>query len=272
MMRLKTVLLIFAVCLLMSACNVRQAASVVVAGSTSVQPYTEILAEEYAILYPDKKIDVQGGGSSAGIMAIESEIADIGMSSRNLKESESYLWNIEIAKDGLAIIVNIDNPVSDLTSEQIRGIYAGEITNWSEVGGADAKIHVIAREAGSGTRSAFEEMVMGDCRITPKAIVMNVNGAIRQLVVGDTHAIGFISLGLVDIGIPVKALRLGGIEATRENVVAGIYPLYRSFLFVATEEPTGPTAQFIDFIFSPHGRQVLENEGLVTEVSEEWWP
>jgi len=272
-MRLVTLsVLILSLCL-MSACNGRQAASVVIAGSTSVQPYAEILAEEYAILYPDKAIDVLGGGSSAGITAVESEIADIGMSSRSLKESEWHLWKVEIAKDGLAIIVNPDNSISDLTREQIRGIYTGEITNWSELGGADARIHVIAREEGSGTRSAFEEMVMDDRRITPKAIVMNTNGAVRQLVVGDPYSIGFLSLGLIDIGErPVKALQLNGVAATRENVVAGVYPLYRSFLFVATEEPSGPSAQFIEFIFSPRGRQVLEDEGLVTEVSEERYP
>lgn len=257
--------LALSVCLL-SACGGRQSASVVIAGSTSVQPYAEILAEEYAVLYPEKVIDIQGGGSSAGITAVESGTAGIGMSSRKLKETEQWLWSVEIAKDGLAVIVNPRNPVQDLTISQIHDIYTGDIANWSELGGPDAKIHIIAREDGSGTRGAFEELVMGDSWITPRATVQNTNGAVRQLVAGDPNSIGFISLGLVDIGEkPVKALRLEGAAATRENVLDGSYPLYRSFLFVAIEEPSGPAMQFIDFIFSPAGRTVLENEGLVTE-------
>jgi phosphate transport system substrate-binding protein len=245
----------------------RQAASVVVAGSTSVQPYVERLTEEYALLYPDRIVDVQGGGSSAGILAVENGIADIGMSSRALRPDEKVLlWNIEIAKDGLAIIINESNPVDDLSAEQIRRIYTGEITNWKEVGGPDARIHIIAREEGSGTRSAFEELVMDGRRIFPRAIVMNSNGAVRQLVVGDPHAVGFISLGLVEVGEhPVKAVSIDGVAADRDNVLDASYALYRSFLFVTPEEPQpgSPVAQFIEFIFSGEGRQILTGEGLV---------
>ena len=249
---------------LLSACGGRQSAAVIVAGSTSVQPYAEILAEEYAHLRPDKVVDIQGGGSSAGITAVESGIADFGMSSRNLKESEQHLWSIEIAKDGLAIILNPGNPVENLTREQIRGIYAAEITNWSEVGGANAKIHIITREEGSGTRSAFEELVMDGVRITPKAIVQNSNGAARQLVADDPNSVGFISLGLVEIGEkPVKAIQLGGVAATMENVVNDSYPLYRSFLFVAREEPAGPAKEFLDYVLSAEGQRALVNEGLI---------
>ena len=252
----------------LSACSGRQSQSVTVAGSTSVQPYAEILAEEYAILYPDRLVDVQGGGSAAGITAVNSGAAEIGMSSRNLKESEQGLWSVEIAKDGLAIIVNPGNPVTDLTLDQIRAIYAAEITNWSELGGPDAKIHIITREEGSGTRSAFEELVMGDSRITPRAIVQASNGAVRQLVADDPHSVGFISLGLVDIGDkPVKAIRIGGVAAARENVMDGSYSLFRSFLFVAQSEPepSSPAGQFIEFLFSAEGQELLIHEGLVTE-------
>jgi phosphate transport system substrate-binding protein len=243
-----------------------QSAAVIVAGSTSVQPYAEILAEEYAELRPDKIIDIQGGGSSAGITAVESGTADIGMSSRNLKTSERHLWSVEIAKDGLAIIVNPSNPVGNLTQEQIRGVYAGDITHWGQLGGPDAKIHIIAREEGSGTRSAFEELVMRDRRITTKAIVQDSNGAVRQLVADDPHSIGFLSLGLVEVGEkPVKAIQIDGAAATRENVISGAYSLYRSFLFVAQSEPDGPSKEFIDFIFSNEGQWLLANEGLITE-------
>ncbi|MCL2628001.1 MAG: phosphate ABC transporter substrate-binding protein [Oscillospiraceae bacterium] len=251
---------------LTAACAGSQSAAFVVAGSTSVQPYVEKLAEEYTFKYPEKVIDVQGGGSSAGIQAAESGTADIGMSSRNLRETEQHLWSIEIAKDGLAIIVNPENTVRNLTLEQLRGIYAGDYTNWSQVGGKDARIHITAREEGSGTRSAFEEMVMVDRRITARAIVQDSNGAVRQFVSDDPYSIGFISLGLVNVGErPVKALSIDGVAPTYGNVEEGYYKLFRSFLFVATEKPTGYSMDFIEYIRSPEGQKILKDEGLIPE-------
>jgi len=259
-----TLALLLSLCVLAS-CG-RQSAAFNVAGSTSVQPYVEILAEDYERAYPGAVIDVQGGGSSAGIQAVESGTAEIGMSSRHLKEDESHLWSIEIAKDGLAIIVNPRNPVGNLSLEQLEGIYEARYTNWSELGGLDARIHVISREEGSGTRSAFEEMVMDGTRIDPRSIVQDSNGAVRQLVSDDPNSIGFISLGLVDIGEkPVKAIDINRFAPTRENVASGDYPLFRSFLLVALVEPTGNAMHFIEYIRSPEGRRVLAAEGLIPE-------
>ena len=248
---------------LMSACRNMQA-GIVVAGSTSVQPYAEILAEEYALLHPENEIDIQGGGSSAGITAAELGTADIGMSSRELSDKERGLWSVEIAKDGLAVIINPNNPISDLTLDQIHDIYTTKISDWSELGGPNAKIHIIAREEGSGTRSAFEGLVMGKDLITPKAIIQDSNGAVRQLVSDDPYSIGFISLGLADH--TVKTLRLGGIEPTRINVENGSYSLYRPFLFVMNSQPTGLTKQFIDFTLSPEGQRILIHEGLIPVI------
>lgn len=246
----------------MSGCNRKSEACVIVAGSTSVQPYAEVLAEEYMVIHPGAEIDIQGGGSAAGITAAQSGTADIGMSSRQLKDEEKGLWSVEIARDGLAIVVNPNNPVQDLTLEQIRDIYSEAVTDWSEVGGRNAKIHVITREEGSGTRSAFTELVMGKtAEITPRAIVQDSNGAVRQLVADDPNAIGFISLGLVND--KVKALKLGGIAATSENIENGSYNLSRPFLFVALSEPTGLAKEFIDYILSPEGQKLLNNEGLI---------
>ena len=250
---------------LLSSCGMRAGDMVVVAGSTSVLPYAEILAEAYMHLHADEDIDVQGGGSSAGITAAQSGIAAIGMSSRALKDSERDLWSVEIAKDGLAVIVHPSNPVSDMTLEEIRAVYTQHITNWGALGGRDAKIHIIAREEGSGSRSAFEDLVMDKHEISPRAIVQASNGAVRQLVSDDPNAIGFISLGLVEEGEkPVKALRLQGAAATRENVVNSAYTLFRPFLFVAKEKPEGAAMRFIEFIMSPEGRRILTDEGLVT--------
>jgi len=257
--------LLLSLCLL-SGCGGGNSAAFVIAGSTSVQPYVEILAEDYALLHPDMMIDVQGGGSSAGITAVESGTADLGMSSRHLKEAEQHLWSVEITKDGLAIIVNPANGVADLTLEQLRGVYAADITNWGQLGGPDKKIHIITREEGSGTRSAFEELVMGDRRITPRAIVQDSNGAVRQLVADDPYSIVFISLGLVDVGqSPVKALQIDGTQASRDNVINGSYTLFRSFLLIAKSEPTGSIIHFIDYIRSPVGQRLLAEEGLIPE-------
>ena len=246
----------------LAGCSPKTGSEIVVAGSTSVQPYAEVLAEEYSILHPGTEIDIQGGGSSAGITAAQSGIADIGMSSRSLKAEENGLWYVEIARDGLAVVVNPANTVQDLTLEQVRDIYSETITTWDEVGGATSKIHVIAREEGSGTRSAFTDLVMGKTtEITPRAIVQDSNGAVRQLVADDPNAIGFISLGLVNKN--VKALKLGGIAATRENVENGSYQLSRPFLFVASGEPTGLTKEFVDFVLSQDGQKILKDEGLI---------
>ena len=248
--------------LLLTACGRGPEDGIILAGSTSVQPYAEILAEEFSHIHPEYEVDVQGGGSSAGITAAGSGTADIGMSSRDLSEKERGLWAVELAKDGLAVIVHPSNPIDDLTLEQVRGVYTGEITNWSELGGAEAKIHIIAREDGSGTRSAFESLVMGSAGISPRAIVQDSNGAVRLLVSDDPNSIGFISLGLADES--VKALRLDGVEPTVENVINGSYGLFRPFLFVLKTEPEGLAKEFIDFTLSAEGQRILTDEGLIS--------
>jgi phosphate transport system substrate-binding protein len=246
---------------LTSACSFKLKTDTIAAGSTSVQPFAEVLAEEYMIMNPGVMIDIQGGGSAAGIMAAKSGTAEIGMSSRALNDEEKSLWSVEIAKDGLAVIVHASNPVKNLTLNQIRDIYAATTSDWSQLGGQNAKIHVISREDGSGTRSAFESLVMGKTPITPRSIIQDSNGAVRQLVADDPYAIGFISMGLVND--KVSALQLGGVAATRENVDNGSYRLSRPFLFVAKSQPTGQAKLFIDFVMSAEGQRLLANEGLI---------
>ena len=252
--------------ILLTACGQTEGSGMIVAGSTSVQPYAEVLAEEYMILNPQSPIDIQGGGSSAGITAAQSESAAIGMSSRSLHEDELNLWQIEIARDGLVLIVNPKNSVEDISLAQIRDIYSGSITHWSQLGGEDSKINLIAREEGSGTRSAFTELVMGEIEITPKAIVQDSNGSVMQLVAGDPNAIGFISLGLVND--QVKALALDGVEASAGNIMNDSYTLARPFLFVTKDEPTALTKSFIDFVLSSEGQKLLGDEGLIPIVEE----
>ena len=247
-----------------TACGGRGSGAIVV-GSTSVLPYMEVLAEKYEELYPGTVIDVQGGGSSAGITAVNSGAADIGMSSRMLKEGEDNPYKL-IAKDGLAIIVHPDNPVDDLTVEEIRSIYTQEINNWKDVGGNDAKINVVTREEGSGTRDAFEELVMGDDKIAANSNTQSNNGAIKQNVAGDVNAIGYISLGAVTDEI--RKIKIDSVEASPANVLNKTYGLFRPFLFVMSNEgELSPEAQqFVDFVLSEEGQRILVADGLISEL------
>ncbi len=248
---------------LLPGCGRKAGVAVIVAGSTSVQPFAEILAEDFMKLHPEVTVDVQGGGSAAGILAASSGTADVGMSSRALSGDELKLWNVEIARDGLALIVNPHNQITGLTIAQARDIYSGAISRWSAVGGSGARIHVVAREDGSGTRSAFESLVMGkDSSIAASSIVQDSNGAVRQLVSSDPDAIGFISLGLVDQ--TVKALKLDGVEASKDDVLKGTYRLSRPFIFMSRHPPDGRVKAFVDFVMSDAGRKILNSEGLVT--------
>ena len=178
--------------------------SVVIAGSTSVQPLSEAMSEVYMEENPDVTVEVQGGGSGQGIKSIEDGIADIGSLSREVGEDEKGSISEEyvIAKDGVAVIVNADVNVDDLSLEQIKGIYTGEITNWSEVGGDDAEITVVSREEGSGTRGAFTEITgvtVDDVDNTTKdALVQPSTGAVKETVSTTPNSIGYVSLGSLD--------------------------------------------------------------------------
>jgi len=235
---------------------------VILAGSTSVQPFADYLAEKYREVKPDATVTVQGGGSSAGIKAVREGAAMIGMSSRALKEDElKELTPIIIAHDGIALIVHNSNPVGNLTLEQIQGIFSGKIADWSEVGGAKGAIRPVTREAGSGTRTAFTELVMKETQIANTAVVQNSNGAVREVISKDQQGIGYISMGLVDPS--VKAVSIDGVAATEEDVVAGKYKLVRPFLFVTKGPAQGAAKEFIDFVLSDAGQKILESEHLI---------
>ena len=230
--------------------------SLQIAGSSSVQPLSEELAAEFMGKHPDIKINVAGGGSGAGIKAAQNGTADIGASSRELKPEEKTVKEIVIAKDGIAVIVNADNTVESLTLEQLQQVFTGEITNWNKLGGKDARISVIVREEGSGTRGAFEEIVMGkDKSITDKALVQNSTGAIRTAVAGDSNAVGFISIGA--LSKEVKPLKIDGAAANMDNVLSGTYKISRPFVYMTKEEPTGLGKEFIDFVLSPAGQKIV---------------
>ena len=235
--------------------------AICVAGSTSVQPFAEKLAEVYMEQHPGVRIDIQGGGSSAGIFAAQQGAADLGASSRELVKAEKALHEIPIAWDGIAVIVHPSNPLTNLNLEQLRQIFQGKITNWREVGVPPHTIDLISREEGSGTREAFETLVMGKIEVSSGALVQDSNGAVREIVAGDPHSLGYISAGLVDDR--VKAVAVDGILPTRENIKTQKYKLVRRFLLVGRVAPAGQCLAFVDFILSPQGQRLLEAEGLV---------
>jgi len=233
------------------------------AGSTSVQPFAEKLADEYMAVHPDCLINVQGGGSTAGIQTVKEGVANIGMCSRELKENEKEgLVRTEIARDGLAIVVHPTNRVDNLTVEQIHGLFSGQIRNWAQVGGDDMPARVITREDGSGTRGAFQELLMKETEISADALVQDSNGAVREVVAGDRNIIGYISLGLVDKR--VKKLKIDGVEATEENAKSKVYKFSRPFLFLTKGPASGVASEFIQFVTSEKGQRLLAKEGLVT--------
>ncbi|MEI7884007.1 MAG: phosphate ABC transporter substrate-binding protein [Clostridia bacterium] len=226
-----------------------------VAGSTSVQPLSEELASAFMEKYPDVVVNIAGGGSSAGVKAAQEGTADIGASSRELKAEETGITATVIAKDGIAVIFNPANGIKDLTMDQLKNIFIGKITNWKEVGGNDATISVVSREDGSGTRGAFDELVLGkDATVVASATIQNSAGSVKSAVMSDANAIGYISLGAVDDTVNVPSI--DGVVASKETVLDGTYKISRPFLYL-TKAPSEVTTAFIDFVLSPDGQAIV---------------
>ncbi|MEA1959025.1 MAG: phosphate ABC transporter substrate-binding protein [Chloroflexota bacterium] len=248
--------------LFLIGCGGGTAHTITEAGSTTVQPLAEKLANAFMEDHTDVKIIIQGGGSSTGVRSCNDGTADIGAASRELKSSEPALITHLLALDGIAIATHPSNSVDGLTTEQVKDVYAGTITNWSEVGGDDEDIVIIAREEGSGTRDAFEELVMDEELITSGAILQPSNGALRTSVAITPYSIGFLSFGYVDDS--AKSLSIDGVAGTVENVKSGAYPIVRPLYFLTREEPTGQVKDFIDFCLSAEGQIIVEEEGYIS--------
>jgi phosphate transport system substrate-binding protein len=263
MMRQRTVsLLLVLVVAFFPACRRGgERADLTLAGSTSIQPFADKWAEVFMETHPDYGVNVQGGGSSAGIQACKSGACQIGMSSRELKGDEKDLVEIVVARDGLAVVVHPSNPVRGAKAAEIKQIFAGDLRNWKYLGGPDRAITVVTREEGSGTRGAFQDLVMGKTRIFRGAITQDSNGTVREIVAHDPYAVGFISLGLVNE--QVRALDLDGASASEAHIRDGSYKLVRPFLFVSQGDPTGHSKAFIDFVLSDKGQALVKEEGLL---------
>ncbi len=236
-----------------------------VSGSTSMESVVLALGEAFKEMYPDVTVNYSGTGSGAGIEAAQTGTSDIGLSSRELKEEETAAGAVAnvVAKDGVAVIVNPANGVEDLTVEQIADIFSGKITNWSELGGEDMEIAVYGREAGSGTRGAFEEIVgvVDACQLTNE---YSSTGDLVGNVAGNENAIGYASLSAVDE--TVKAVKVAGVECTEDTVKDGSYAIQRPFVMVTKESTTLSAAAqaFLDYAMSAEAAPIIAAAGAVS--------
>lgn len=246
--------------LLLPACAPRKNTATV-AGSTAFLPFAEKLAEDFMASRPGFSVTVQGGGSAVGIQAALSGAAQIGMADMvALPEEAAGLDAVIVARDGIALVVHPSNPVTGLSLEQIRGIYGGTIRNWKDVGGEDRPMTVVSREAGSGTRSSFEKIVLA-AELPVTTIIQDSNGTIRETVASDAAAIGYVSHGLVNERI--KALTVDGVPGTTEEVIAGRYPLVRPVFFLTQGQRTEACMAFIDYVLGPKGQKTIRDNGLI---------
>ncbi|MEI3591720.1 MAG: phosphate ABC transporter substrate-binding protein [Lachnospiraceae bacterium] len=240
--------------------------SISMVGSTSMEKLANALSEAFMEEYPDVTVTAEFVGSGAGVEAVTNGTADIGNSSRSLKDEEKAAGVVEnvVAIDGIAVCVDPANEVANLTKEQLTNIYNGTVTNWKEVGGADEPIIVIGREAGSGTRGAFEELVdlVDGCKYANE---LDSTGAVIAKVASTPGAIGYASLDALDDS--VKALSLEGVEATAENIKAGNYFLSRPFVMATKgeiSEQNDLVQAWFDFVLGDEGQQVASEVGLIT--------
>lgn len=273
-MKKRLILLLAVTSLIITGCGKDNSADeriVSLAGSTSVTPYAEKIGAAFEKENKDTLVDVQGLGSTAGVKAVSEGTVDIGMASRDLKEEEKNLGITEhiIAYEGIAVITNPKNTLKSLSKDDLKKIFEGEVTNWKQVGGPDKRIIVVSREAGSGTRGAFDELVglereVGDKKVstvTAEALVADGNGAVRQNISGKDYAIGYLSIGYLDKSI--NGVVVDGVAPTIENVISAEYKLARPFLMLTKGELSVHAKEYLDFVMSESGQYVIKEEGAV---------
>ena len=240
--------------------------SISMVGSTSMEKFANALSEAFMEKYPKVTVTAEFVGSGAGIEAVSNGTADIGNSSRNLKDEEKAKGVAEniVAIDGIAVVVDPANTVEDLTKDQLTSIYDGSVTNWKDVGGNDAPIVVVGREAGSGTRGAFEELLKLEdaCKYSNE---LDSTGAVMAKVASTPGSIGYVSLDVVDD--TVKAVKLDDVEPTEENIKAGSYFLSRPFVMATKgeiSEQNELVQALFDYVYSAEGDDLIKSVGLIT--------
>ena len=234
-----------------------------IAGSTSVQPLAVQLATKYVAGSDKIQVNVQGGGSGMGIRSVSQGVADIGTSSKELSSEDSVgVTTVELGKEGIVIGVHNSNTINDLSTDQIRQIFSGEVTNWKELGGPDEEIHVVTREEGSGTRDAFESIILDGQDMKSDAIVQSSTESVKQAVSTDPGAIGYMSFA--HMSDDVKSITVNHVSVSEETIADGSYELQRPFLFVINEDNYSQAVRnFVDWIKSPEGEQIIIDAKIV---------
>ncbi|MBN2545094.1 MAG: phosphate ABC transporter substrate-binding protein [Spirochaetes bacterium] len=242
-----------------------------ITGSTTVLPIAQSCAEYYMYNIDKKaKITVSGGGSGVGIAAIIDGKADIGSSSRKIKEEEINnaknkgvnVNEIIIALDGIAVIVNNGVNLTNLTMEELKGIYNGSVNNWKQVGGEDKQIIVVSRDTSSGTYGSFIEMVLHKDKLRSDAMMVSSNQAMATTVSQTPFSIGYIGLGFLNSS-KIKALKINEVEASESNIKNNTYPISRTLQMYINGNPQGDIKKFLDFILSKKGQELIEESGYI---------
>ena len=236
-----------------------------IAGGTAHIPVMEAAAADVMRAHDDIVITVAGGGSGVGIQQVGEGLVDIGNSGREPKDEEFEQYpDLELfafAIDGVTVIVHPENPVRDLSTEQVQGIFAGEITDWSEVGSGAGAINVYAREDGSGTGETFIDRGLQGGDVTAEAIIVTSNGAMKTAVAADEQAIGFMSIGSMDDS--VAGVAYNGVEPTNESALDGSFVVTRRLYSITNGEPDGLTKAFLDYIMGADGVSYIEDAGYI---------
>lgn len=243
----------------------KEQVTISISGSTSVGPLMGKLAEKYEADNNNVSIEINEVGSSAGIKDAINGVSEMGMSSRELKSEEaSQLKATTIAYDGIAIITNKNNSIKNITIDEIKGIYTGQITNWNQIeGGKDAPIVVVSREEGSGTRDAFQEIIgYKSEELIANAMITNATGAVKETVSGNKNSIGFVSFEYLDD--KVNIVNVENVEPKAELVQSGEYKISRPFIVVNKEGKLSLEGQkFIDFILSDEGQIMVKDNKAI---------
>jgi len=264
----KLMILILSLTLILSG-TVMAGENITIQGSTTVNPISQITAEVYMDKNPHINISIRGGGSGTGIASLVDDAVELAQSSRFIRNDEVkravengvYPVPHRVAMDGIAVVVHPDNPLEELTLDDLQAIYSGEKRNWSEFGGNNEEITIVSRDSASGTFGVFNDIVLREKRLSPQALTQASNAAIASTVAETPGGIGYVGLGYLSEDL--KALEVDGVFPCNETVAAGEYPIARPLFFFTNGWPEGAIASYISFVLSPEGQKLVEEEGFV---------
>lgn len=272
---MKKIYLIGLMCIgILGGCSGRDSKMIQLKGSDTILNLSQAISEEYMVKNKGSRIAVTGGGSGVGISSLLNGTTDIGIASRKIKDKELELAkskNIKIKEivlgyDGITVIVNKDNKLGNLTSEQLGKIYRGEITNWNQLGGENQKIVILSRDNSSGTHEFFKEHIVrgnGDkkAEYAKETMYLPSNEAIKKAVATNKYAIGYIGMGYVDNSI--KSIGVDGVTPSMENVLRKKYPIAREVYWYVKDENNQIVNKLVEFALSPEGQNLIKDEGFV---------